>query len=187
MVKRLFGIAAAFVLLAAGVAAFAADSSGIETTPIPLTPKPNFSSMKFLLGTWTCVSTNTRRATSYTTTVTGSLDSTGYWLIQKDFGHKTSWSPYDVQGIDMTTYDADMHRWVDVYTDDQGSYNVSTSPGWKGNTIVWTDIVITTADNTASTSPTTTTKVSDTKTTAANTFKEKSGRVISVRTTCTKG
>lgn len=188
MARRSLRFLAALVLafVTASMAAFAAGASGIESTPEPVPPKPDFSSIKFLLGSWTCSTLSSRRPGPYTTTVTGSMDSTGYWLIQKDVLHHTSWFLEDVHGTDMTTYDSDSHRWVDVYTDDQGGYNVSTSPGWRGNTAVWTDAVITTVGNVVSTNPTTITKVSDTKTTALNTFKEKSGRVISVKTTCTK-
>jgi len=86
----------------------------------------------------------------------------------------------------MVTYDPDSHRWVDLGTGDEGGYNVSTSPGWNGDSIVWTDMVISLAGNVMSTAPTTTTKVSGTKLTSHSTFKEHSGRTITVDSTCHK-
>lgn len=83
------------------------------------------------------------------------------------------------------TYDPSTSRWIDIATDDGGGYNVSTSPGWKG-TITWTDAVITKVNATASTNPTVMTKVSNARTTSRSSFKEPSGRLINVVTTCTK-
>jgi len=84
------------------------------------------------------------------------------------------------------TYDPSTSRWIDIAYDQSGGYNVSTSPGWSGNSITWTDAVITKTNATASTNPTTLTKVSDTKTTSKSSFKEPSGRVVTVTATCTK-
>ena len=174
-------------VITAGVIASAGSSPTIESTPVPTSPKPDFSSMKFLLGSWTCSTKSSRRPAAYKTTSTTSLDETGYWMIAKSVELKTSWSPVNVASTDMTTYDAAAHRWVDVYTDDQGGYDLSTSPGWSGGTIMWTDVLFSPTGNVMSTTPTTVTKVSDTKTTAHGTFKEKSGRVVTVNTVCNKG
>jgi hypothetical protein len=188
MTQRFLRILGPLVLavLVTGVVASAAGS-GIESTPAPLPPKPDFSSMKFLSGTWTCTTKSSRRPASFVVTSSAGMDPTGYWMVTKSLSHKVSWAPYDIHSTDLVTYDAGSHRWVDIYTDDQGGYNVATSPGWNGNSIVWTDAVITTQGNVASTTPTTITKVSDSKTTALNKFKEKSGREISVTTSCSKG
>ena len=70
--------------------------------------------------------------------------------------------------------------------DDQGGFDLSTSPGWVGNTITWSDVVYPKLNATATNNPTTLTRVSDTKTTSINTFREPGGRLVTVRTTCTK-
>ena len=158
----------------------------IETTPIPLPPKPNFSPMQFYVGTWNCVSTNTRRPNSFTDTVTYQMDSSGYWMNAKDVFHATSWAPQPSVTITKTTYDPSTSRWVSISTDDQGGYDMSTSSGWKGNTIVWHDQAYPKTNNVSSNGDTTVTKVSSSKTTAAGTFTEPSGRVIKAKTTCTK-
>jgi hypothetical protein len=158
----------------------------IEATPIPMSPKPDFSKMMFMTGTWTCSTKSSRRPAAFQTTQVGSMSSDGYWLIVKSTTQKTPWMSSQLTSEDKMTYDPSTSRWIDIATDDQGGYNVSTSPGWSGNSITWTDAVITQTNATASTNPTTMTKVSDTKTTSANSFKEPSGRVVNVTATCTK-
>jgi hypothetical protein len=179
-------VAVLLAIVALGTSAIAAGTPTIERTPIPMPPKPDFSAMKFLLGTWSCSIKSSRRPAAYTTITTNSIDPTGYWMVGKDTTQKMSWFPYETNGTDMTTYDADAHRWVDVYTGDQGGYGVTTSPGPKGNTIVWTDALFTPTKNTLAETPTIVTKVSNSKTTAYSTFKEGSGRTITVRTVCSK-
>lgn len=172
------------LLLTFGVAL--AQAPKIETTPIPMNPKPDFSKMQFLTGTWSCSVKSSRRPAAFRTTSTGRISNDGYWLITQTTTPKTSWMSGNLTGEDKMTYDASTSRWVDVNTDDQGNYNVSTSPGWTGNTITWTDAVITKTNATASTNPTTMTKLSNTRTTSRQTFKEPSGRLITVNSTCTK-
>lgn len=158
----------------------------VESTPIPSTPKPDFSKMTFLTGNWSCSVKSSRRATAFQTTSSATLSPDGYWLITKTTTHKTAWMGRDLIGEDRMTYDPSTSRWIDVSYDNGGGYNVSVSPGWSGNSITWTDVVITKTNATASTNPTTLTKVSDTKTTSKNTFKEPSGRLVTVTSTCTK-
>lgn len=173
----------AMALLALGATALAQT----ESTPVPTTPKPDFSKMAFMTGTWNCSVLSARRPGPYTTTSTATMSPDGYWLVTKTTIHKASWIPAEYTAEDRMTYDPSTSRWVDISYDEGGGYNVSTSPGWNGNKIVWTDAVITKVNNTASTNPTTMTKESDTKTTATNSFTEPGGRVVNVKTTCTKG
>jgi hypothetical protein len=179
---RALSYAAAVVLLSSS-----AVLAQIESTPIPQTPKPDFSKMSFLTGTWNCSVKSARRPAAFQTTSTTTMSPDGYWMITRTTTHKTSWMSSDLQGEDRVTYDPSTSRWIDIGTDDGGGYNVSTSPGWSGNNIVWTDMVITKTNATASTNPTTVTKMSDTKTTSKSSFKEPSGRLVTVTSTCTKG
>lgn len=176
----------ALALLACAASALA-QSPQIESTPIPAPPKPDFAPMMFMTGNWTCSVMSARRPSAYTVTSTAGIDPTGYWLVTRSVAHKASWFPADLISEDRMTYDPSTSRWVDISTDNGGGYNVSTSPGWQGNRIVWTDSVITKTNNTASTNPTTTTKDSDTHMTSVSSFTEPGGRVVNVRTTCTKG
>ncbi len=172
----------AAVILAFAIPAFAQ----VESTPVPTTPKPDFSKMAFLSGKWTCSVLSSRRPGPYVTTSTATMSPSGYWLVTTTTIHKNSWIPTSFTSTDRLTYDPSTSRWVDVTLDDQGGYDLSSSPGWNGNTIVWTDVAYPKTNATAVNNPTTLTKVSNTKTTAVNTFKEPSGRVVTVKTTCTK-
>jgi len=158
----------------------------VESTPIPMAPKPDFSKMAFMMGTWQCSTKSARRPTAYQTTSATSMSPDGYWMVTKATTHKASWIARELHTMDQVTYDPSTSRWIDISTDDRGGYNVSTSPGWRGNKITWTDAIITKTNATASTNPTTMTKESNTKTTSMSSFKEPSGRLVTVTSTCTK-
>lgn len=178
---------AASVFIAAAFCCSAAAFAQIESTPIPMTPKPDFSKMSFLTGTWNCSTKSARRPTAYQTTSSTTMSPDGYWMITRTTTKKASWIPAELHGEDRMTYDPSTNRWIDISYDDAGGYNVSTSPGWNGNSITWTDMVITKVNATASTTPTTVTKMGDTRTASVSSFKEPSGRMVKVTSTCTKG
>lgn len=161
-----------------------AAAPGIETTPIPLAVKPDFS--KMMIGKWTCSTKSSRRPAPFITTNDATVGADGYWLVDRFTIHKTSWSPQRT-GEDRMTYDPGAKVWVDVQYDDLGGYNVSTSPGWQGNTIVWTDALAQIGHGLASTNPTTWTWVSATKRVSDMSFTLSAGRVIMVKTACAKG
>ncbi len=179
-------VTATMLVFICGAVAHAAATPGPESTPIPQAPKPDFSSMKFMLGTWHCSNRSSRRPTPFTTTTVTTLDPTGYWMVVKSSTPTLSWSSA-INSTDSITYDPVFNRWADIYTDDQGGYGVTYSPGWKGDTITWTDPLFTPGPAIVSTSPTVTTKVSDSKTRSQSTFQEKSGRSVTYDVVCTKG
>lgn len=158
----------------------------VESTPIPTLPKPDFSAMSFLVGTWNCSTMSSRRPAPFTTTVTTTMSPDGYWLVNQTVSGPLSWAPVKTTTIDKVTYDPSTNRWVDVATDDQGGYDLSTSPGWKGNTIVWSDIAYPKTNATATNNPVTVTKVDANTTTSVSSFKEPGGRTVNVKTTCKK-
>jgi hypothetical protein len=160
----------------------------IESTPIPQAGKPDLSSMQFLVGTWVCSETNTRRATAYGSTVTNTMDPNGYWFDTKTITHATSWDRYPGVGMGKTTYDRENKRWVGVFTDNEGNYGMATSSGWDGDTIVWHPVgpQPVTSGNVVSGGDTTVTKVSDTKYTYTGSFTESGGRTVSLKGTCNK-
>ena len=172
-------------LIACSFLAFgAAALAQTESTPVPTQPKPDFS--KFMTGTWSCSVMSSRRPGPYVVTTTSTVSPNGYWLLTRSVVHPTAWIPATIEGEDRMTYDPSTSTWIDMESDDQGGYDVSTSPGWQGDTIVWTDRVYPKSNNTATDNPTTTTKVSATKMVSTNSFTEPSGRMVHVRTTCTK-
>jgi hypothetical protein len=175
----------AAVLLAAFIPA--SGFAQVESTPIPATVKPNFSSLSFMVGSWTCTSKSSRRPRPFTTISTYSMDPTGYWMNETSTTPKTSWVPAALRTWDKITYDPDTKRWVDVLYGDQGTFGLSVSQGWNGNQIAWHDVSFEPGPSINSQTDITTTKVSASKTTASSSFTEtKTGRRVTVATTCVK-
>ncbi|MBV8198882.1 MAG: hypothetical protein JO263_12190 [Candidatus Eremiobacteraeota bacterium] len=149
--------------------------------------KPNFASMNFLVGTWSCSTKSARRPAPFMTTSTYTMDPTGYWMNETSTTAKTSWVSQRLTIMDRYTYDSDSHRWVDVTYGDQGAYGLSFSSGWQGNRMTWHDVGFAAGPDIASQTDNVITKVSDTKMTSASSFTEaKGGRVVTVRGVCTK-
>ena len=159
----------------------------IETTPVPLPPKPDFSSMQFLLGTWSCSTKSSRRPAPYISTTTYSMSSDGFWIDETTVTKPVAWVPQPPTVYDKITYDADTKRWIDVTYGGLGTYGLATSPGWTGNTMTWHDANFAPGADIKAQTDVVMTKVSATKTSQANSFTEASGRSISVAGTCTKG
>jgi hypothetical protein len=183
---RLPGFLAALVILsAAALPAYA--PAQVESTPIPAPNKPNFSSMEFMVGTWTCHTKSARRPAAYVTTSTYTMDPTGYWLNEVSTVTPNSWISRKLSTWDKITYDPDSHRWADVSYGDGGAYGLSFSKGWSGDQISWHDVAFESGPDIKSQTDNVITKVSDTKMTGASSFTEaKTGRVVSVTTTCAK-
>ena len=121
---QLSGLVAALSLLSSGEAA-------AQTAPAP---KPDFSSMAFFNGSWTCTRTkspNPKRVGS-TYRFTASLDPAGYWQTYRVVEGDTI-----VDG--RLTYDAAAKAWTFLYFGSGGDFGVASSPGWTGNTIVYKD------------------------------------------------
>ena len=178
-------IITAAVLLAALIPA--SGFAQVESTPIPAPRKPDFSSVGFMVGSWTCTSKSSRRPRAFTTISTYALDPGGYWISETSTTPKTSWVPTTLRNWDKITYDPDAKRWVDVSYGDGGGYGLSFSKGWDGNQIVWHDISFMAGPDINSQADITTTKVSATKTTSTSSFTEtKTGRRVVVSTTCLK-
>jgi hypothetical protein len=178
-------IIAVLVLFAAAMPSYA--PAQVESTPIPAPKKPNFSSMEFMIGTWTCSTKSARRPAAYVTTSTYTLDPSGYWINETSTTKATSWISSSLTGSDKITYDSDSHRWVDVAYGQGGTYGLSFSPGWSGNKMVWHDVSFAPTADISSQTDNTVTKVSSTKITSSSSFTEaKSGRVVSVTGVCTK-
>jgi hypothetical protein len=159
----------------------------VETTPIPAAVKPDFSSMRFLVGTWRCSTKSSRRPMAYVTTLTYALDASGYWLEETTTVKPPAWEPTPLRTYDKITYDADTKRWIDVSYGDQGAYGLLTSNGWSANNLVWMDRAFTSGASMKSTTDTTWTKASPTKYTTYMSFEEAgSGRTVTVNGICTK-
>lgn len=173
------------VVLAVALPSYAVAQ--VESTPIPAPSKPNFSSMQFLIGTWTCSTKSARRPSAYITTTTYTMDPTGYWINETSTTNTASWISRKVSVYDKITYDSDTHRWVDVLYGDGGAYGLSFASGWQGNKMSWHDVSFAPGPDIASQTDVVNTKVSPTKMTSASSFTEtKTGRKVGVTGVCTK-
>lgn len=183
--KKLFILGILLGLAVPGVTAFAAGAK-VEGTPVPTPSKPDFSSMKFLIGTWQCTDVSSRRPGPFTVTEIYSLDPTGYWMLRTTTTHKASWIPRDFHGEAKFTYDAAGKHWIRIVTGDQGGYTVSTAPNPTGDKMTYTYVIQTKSPDIASYAPEVYVKESDTKKSMTTSFTELNGRVVTVKETCTK-
>jgi hypothetical protein len=173
------------VLLAAAIPSYA--PAQVESTPIPAPKKPNFSSMQFMIGTWTCSTKSARRPTAYVTTSTYTMDPSGWWINETSTTNPTKWIPIKLTSYDKVTYDSDTHRWVDLSYGPANGYGLTFASGWNGNKIVWHDAAFAAGADVSSVTDNTVTKVSDTKITSSSSFTEtKTGRHVGVTGVCTK-
>jgi hypothetical protein len=177
--------ALACLLIASGASVFAAQPKA-EGTPVPMRPKPDFSTMNFLIGTWTCSNVSSRRPGPFTTVEAYSMDPSGYWMIRADTVRKASWILREVHGQTRYTYDAYAKQWVRITTGDQGAYSVATAGMPVGAKKSYSYVIQSKAPDIASYEPEVYVKDSDTKKTMTTSFTETSGRVVNVKQVCTK-
>jgi len=148
-------------------------------TPVPVA-HPDFSSMNFLIGTWTC--TQPLRGKTRTETDVYAMSADGMWMVDTAVS-----PPFDayrsVPQNEMTylTYDPTIKQWVTVYYDNLGGYALESTPGWQGNAATWSgkgldgsnfgDVI---------------TKVSATETSDVNTATDPQGKATTVTISCKK-
>jgi hypothetical protein len=184
-ITKRFYVALAVLFMATGATVFAAGMK-VEGTPAPMSPKPDMSTQKFLIGTWQCSDLSSRRPGPFNVTQVYSMDPSGYWLLRDDTTHKASWIPRDFHSQTKVTYDALAKRWVRITTSDAGGYSVATAPMSTGAQRTFTYVIQTKSPDIASYGPLVFVKVSDTKKTMTTSFTETSGRVVTAKETCTK-
>jgi len=197
---RVFSVAAAIVFsaTAAGAqtmapAAMPATPAAMSTIPpkapiYPVPTKPDFTSMRFMLGKWICTTHSSRRPPSfkYVTTSVATMTPDGFWIKTVSTTPKTSVFPADSISTDWMTYDSTVGRWVDVSMGSFGSYGYTTSTGWSHGLLLWTaEAFLPNGDLTSSTG-TLVTKVSDVKYTAVQGFTTAAGLLSRVTSVCTK-
>ncbi len=170
-----------FVACASAIAA-----TNIEGTPPPVPPKPDFSSMQFLIGTWTCTDVSSRRPGPFKTTEVYSMDPSGYWLVRDLTVHTASWIPREIKSQTKYTFDPYSKRWVRIVMGELGGYSVATAPEPMSGKKTYTFAIQSRSPNVASYAPEVMSKVSDTKKTMTTTFTETSGRVVHAAETCSK-
>ncbi len=166
-------------LCAAPVVSNAQMTTAAAPTPVPI-PKPDFTSMNFLVGTWTC--TQPLRGKTRSETDTYAMSNDGMWLV--DTATSPPFDQYRTVAQNTTTYmtyDPTIKQWVSTTVDNFGGYGIESTSGWQGNVASWSgkgldggsfaDVI---------------TKVSDTETSDASTTTDPKGMVTNVTITCKK-
>lgn len=169
-----------------GLTMSAAQAQTAMSTPVPVPKKPNFAPMAFYVGTWTCSSKSSRRPAPQISTETYTMDPTGYWMVGKQTVSPVSWMKWSSSGTDWITYDRGAKRWVDLYTDDRGQYDLAYTKGWVNGVAIWKDLAFVPGPNTQSMTDFTVKKVSSSKITFSYGFTTSKGRAISVAGSCSK-
>ena len=128
-----FLIAAAIMIALAGTGI----SLAAQPTPVP-NAAPDFSSLKFQLGTWHCAQSITGRPGTRTETDTYTMAYDG-WQMQDHFVSPPfdKYRTRDVVGDNWTTWDPTIKLWISQIVDNFGAYGLATSTGWTGNTMTW--------------------------------------------------
>lgn len=173
------------VLFALFVAATQA-APPVQSSPEPRPRKPDFTSFAFLIGTWSCTSTEADRSGKAPSTTTWRLDHTGYWLTGKTDNPPVKWFPYDDKARERITYDADAKLWIYENWDDMGHYNLYTTPGFAGSTAVWTDHSFFPTRKVRAISTYTLKRIGDKKYVGTFALTNANGAVIAVQDVCTK-
>jgi hypothetical protein len=148
-------------------------------TPVPM-QKPDFSSMMFLTGTWTCTQMLRGKSRPDTSTTTIGMD--GAWMVTQDTAPPfDQYRTYAIQGTSYMTYDPTIKQWVTIGVDSSGGYGTTTSPGWDGNVMT-----ATTKNLDGSSGIDVITKVSDTKTVDESSGTDAQGKTTKTTITCVK-
>jgi hypothetical protein len=174
----LFGSAVlAMAMSAAPIVSAAAPAPA--PTPVPQA-KPDFSSVMFLVGSWSC--TQPLRGKPRPETDVYSMGMDGMWLMQQSTAPPfDQYRTYTINGTGYIGYDPTAKLWVNTGVDNGGGYGIQTSPGWQGSTITWTG-----KNPDGSSATDVITKVSDTETSDANTATDPQGNTTSRTIRCVK-
>jgi hypothetical protein len=172
------------VLVGTTLFALAGPALAQQATPVP-DKKPDFSTMAFQLGTWTCktLKNTMGRGAGRVETDVNTMSEDGNYMetdtTSKPFDAART-RTYTTKG--WTGYDSARKAWYAFGISNFGGFGMSTSPGWVGNKMIWTD---TYATDGSPLGVATYTKLSDTKTTTSYTVKTPHGTETTL-SECTK-
>lgn len=108
------------------------------------TPKPaaEMAQLNGFAGNWACEGNAPASpfgpAHKTRSTTQGRLDLDGHWVVGTVKEAKTAENPHPLSGMYHMTYDSSAKSFVLIWVDNFGSWATTTSPGWQGNTMVFT-------------------------------------------------
>jgi hypothetical protein len=105
-------------------------------------PAPEMSQLKYFAGSWTCSGDapaspfGPAHKTKSSLVLKSGLD--GFWYDGMMTEMKTASNTQPVKGMLHLGYDATAKQYVQLWVDNFGSWSTEMSPGWQGDTMVWT-------------------------------------------------
>lgn len=105
-------------------------------------PAPEMSQLKYFAGSWTCSGNapagplGPAHQTKTSMMLKSDLD--GFWYDGTVMEMKTASNTHPLKGMLHFGYDATAKQFVQVWVDNFGSWSAEMSPGWQGDTLVWT-------------------------------------------------
>jgi hypothetical protein len=115
-------------------------------------PKPaaELSQVKYFAGSWTCSGDAPASpfgpAHKTKTSMMLKSDLDGFWIDGTVTEMKTASNTQPVKGMIHLGYDATGKQYALVWVDNFGSWATEMSPGWQGDTQVWTGDMMVTGD-----------------------------------------
>ncbi len=126
-------------LVSASVFVLVASAALAQSAP---KPAPEMSQLKYFAGSWTCSGDapagpfGPAHKTKSSQTLKSDLD--GFWYDGMVTEMKTASNTQPVKGMVHLGYDSTAKQHVMVWIDNFGSRATEMSPGWEGDTMVWT-------------------------------------------------
>ena len=126
-------------LVSAAVLLFVASA---VLAQLPTKPAPELSQLKYFAGSWTCAGDapaspfGPAHKTKSSLMLKSDLD--GFWYDGMMTEMKTASNTHPVKGMLHLGYDSTAKQYVLVWLDNFGSWATEMSPGWQGDTMVWT-------------------------------------------------
>jgi hypothetical protein len=177
-IVTLFG-AGLFVVAFSAVPLVSTAAPAPAPTPVPMS-KPDFSSLNFLVGTWSCTQQLRGKTRPETDVTTVGMD--GMWLVTQSTAPPFDrYRTYTINGINYMGYDPTAKVWVQTGVDSGGGYGIQTSPGWQGNVMTFMGKY---PDGSSSTDAIT--KISDTETSDTNSVTDPQGKTTNQTIRCVK-
>jgi hypothetical protein len=155
-----------------------------STAPIQAASPVDFAPFSFLVGSWSCMTTETDTSTKTPSVTTWKVTGNGRWMVGKtDYGKPDK---YDDEAQQRITYDAEAALWIYQDWRQAGGFNLYTTPGFTGDTAVWTNHSFVKTKTEGAISNYTMKKFGERKYVGTFSLTERNGTVIGVRDTCTK-
>jgi len=105
-------------------------------------PAPEMAQLKYFAGSWSCSghapASPFGPANQTKTSLMLKSDLDGFWYAGTVTEMKTASNAHPVKGMLHFGYDTTAKKFVQVWVDNFGTWSTEMSPGWQGDTLVWT-------------------------------------------------